>query len=137
MKMNINDILNQIENERETTKQNTLNSELFVRLSNIYDEMMASSILSSKGFQLVPPDPKFQILPAYRDGHISYTSGGYGSFQTRYYFYLSNVPHQPEQIASHVHWKYIGPRGGDHGDFTLRFETIEEGLKEFFKKILV
>ena len=135
MKININELIHQINQESKLFIEESKCNEAYKILNEIYEGMINNSLLSGKRLQLVPPQEEYKSLDYCRNGSIYYNSGSWGSYRTEINFFISTNFNAEKELSSCIRSRFIGPRGGDRGDYTSRYATIEEGVKAFIKKV--
>ncbi|EMF8770540.1 hypothetical protein ACVBRP_004824 [Klebsiella pneumoniae] len=137
MKIDIGSMLNEIKSDNESkNKTGHEENQYYKMICEIYDEIKNNNELSNKNIKLSEPRAEYKILDYCRNGTIEYTSGSWGSYHSDTLFYILEPKKEGSPCGSGIKTSYIGPRGGNHGDFTFTYLTVEEGLKEFLKKII-
>lgn len=132
----INNILNEIQEDKETENRKQDQNLSFQSLSGIYESIILSPNLANKNFTLQKPDARYGRLEWIVNGNIKLTNYWYDNSYTNYYFFVIPSTQDKTTYTSGIHRSDTGSRGGDHGSYTSRYTTIEQGLKEFLKKAL-
>ncbi|HHL4052864.1 TPA: hypothetical protein ACQ7O8_005446 [Klebsiella pneumoniae] len=132
----INSILDEIQEDNENENQQQAQNLSFQSLSGIYESIILIPNLASVKFSLQKPDSRYGKLEWTVNGYIRFTRYWYDNSYTSHFFFVSSSTQDKTNFTSGIHSSDTGPRGGDHGSYTSRYATIEQGLKEFLKKAL-
>lgn len=132
----INNILNEIQEDKETQIRQQDQNLSFQSLSGIYESIILLPNLANKKYTLQKPDSRYGKLEWIVNGNIKLTNYWYDNSYTNYYFFVIPSTQDKTTYTSGIHRSDTGPRGGDHGSYTSTYTTIEQGLKEFLKKSL-
>lgn len=137
MKIDISSMLNEIKTDSKSKAEVAREeNECYKMLCDVYEEIKCNSELSKKTIMLNEPKEQYKILDRCRNGSIIYSNGSWGSYHSNIYFYMLEPKNPDLQYRSGIYTSHVGPRGGDRGDSERTYQTVEEGLKEFLKKII-